>query len=339
MRDGGLRAAPHRAIGARSPACPPGAGTPVCGAGEHPVPLRARLLCGASFARLEGVPDARAVVEIGSIAMSTRSTAMWLGVSGNTSLEMWCRRRSGWRSSGLTSSTWHAAASVPGCSGTATNVLRRHWRTEERRLRAYAAVASTPDQTCDPLVAVEAAVDAQRRLARLVDAVCALSPDDRDLLVLTAWEGMSSGESAAVLGVPAGTVRSRSTASVPSCALMRLPPNREVSSMDDLALFESLRPNESALSDADRAALRASLFAGFEGGDGDDPGHFRDPLAGSWMVTLIDTEPARSNPSTVTDGHHRRRSGGHRGRHRRRTRGSPPETTMKTEAGSGPAPR
>jgi hypothetical protein len=66
--------------------------------------------------------------------------------------------------------------------------------------------------------------------------------------------------------------------------------------MDDLALFESLRPNDSALSDADRAALRASLFAGFEGGDGDDPGHFRDPLAGNWTVTLIDTEPAPIQP-------------------------------------------
>ena len=93
--------------------------------------------------------------------------------------------------------------------GIATNVLRRHWRTEERRLRACAAVAATPDVTGDPLVAVEDAVDAQRRVARLVDAVCALSPDDRDLLVLTAWEGMSSTETASVLGVPAGTVRSR----------------------------------------------------------------------------------------------------------------------------------
>jgi RNA polymerase sigma-70 factor (ECF subfamily) len=93
--------------------------------------------------------------------------------------------------------------------GIATNVLRRHWRTEERRLRTCAAVAGSPDVTGDPLVAVEEAVDAQRRLARLVDAVCSLSSDDRDLLVLTAWEGMSSVETASVMGVPAGTVRSR----------------------------------------------------------------------------------------------------------------------------------
>lgn len=93
--------------------------------------------------------------------------------------------------------------------GIATNLVRRHWRSEERRLRAYAATAQRGEVPGDPLLAVEAGVDAARRLDRLVDAVARLSPDERDVLVLVAWEGMSSAEVAAVLGVPRGTVRSR----------------------------------------------------------------------------------------------------------------------------------
>jgi RNA polymerase sigma factor (sigma-70 family) len=93
--------------------------------------------------------------------------------------------------------------------GIATNLVRRHWRSEERRLRAYAATARRSEVHGDPLLAVEDSVDAGRRLDRLVDAVARLSPEDRDVLVLVAWEGMSSADVAAVLGVPHGTVRSR----------------------------------------------------------------------------------------------------------------------------------
>ena len=42
-----------------------------------------------------------------------------------------------------------------------------------------------------------------------MNAVAGLDPEDRDLLVLVAWEGMTSVAAAAVLGVPPGTVRSR----------------------------------------------------------------------------------------------------------------------------------
>jgi RNA polymerase sigma factor (sigma-70 family) len=93
--------------------------------------------------------------------------------------------------------------------GIATNLLRRHWRTEERRLRAHATAAGARTVSGDPLLAVEDAFDARRRLERLIDAVCALSLEDRDLLVLIAWEGLSATEVSAVLGIPKGTVRSR----------------------------------------------------------------------------------------------------------------------------------
>lgn len=93
--------------------------------------------------------------------------------------------------------------------GIATNVLHRHWRTEERRLRALRAASNRATAPFDPLVRAEERIDAGREVDALVDALDALAPADRDVLVLTVWEELSSAEVAAVLGIPAGTVRSR----------------------------------------------------------------------------------------------------------------------------------
>lgn len=93
--------------------------------------------------------------------------------------------------------------------GIATNLLRRHWRTEERRLRAHARCASRVTTADDEILEVEAGIDARQRLERVVDFVSRLGPDDRDLLVLTAWERCSGAEAAQMLGIPPGTVRSR----------------------------------------------------------------------------------------------------------------------------------
>ena len=56
-------------------------------------------------------------------------------------------------------------------------------------------------------VAVEEA--RREQIARLAPAELLLADEDRDLLALVAWEGMSSAEAAAVLDIPSGTVRSR----------------------------------------------------------------------------------------------------------------------------------
>lgn len=94
--------------------------------------------------------------------------------------------------------------------GIATNLVRKHWRSEQRRLRAYAELASrSADRGDDPLLDVDGQMDAQRRLAHFTDALASLPAEELDVLVLTAWEGMTSTEIAAVLDVPAGTVRSR----------------------------------------------------------------------------------------------------------------------------------
>lgn len=95
--------------------------------------------------------------------------------------------------------------------GIATNLLRRHWRTERRRLAALERMpdASSVDVGGDPLLSVPDRLDAADDAGRVVDALDDLSRDDHELLVLVAWEGMSSADVAEVLEIPSGTVRSR----------------------------------------------------------------------------------------------------------------------------------
>lgn len=96
--------------------------------------------------------------------------------------------------------------------GIANNLLRRHWRTDQRRRAALErnAIAERTDRpSSDVAAATVGRLDATAEAAGVLTAVGQLSPDDYELLVLTAWERMSNGEAAAVLGIPAGTVRSR----------------------------------------------------------------------------------------------------------------------------------
>ena len=97
--------------------------------------------------------------------------------------------------------------------GIATNTLRRHWRTERRRLLALERSASRTAQHFDPLIGtaegVADRVDAETDAARLLKAVVDLSADDRDLLFLSGWERLNSTEIGQALGIAPATVRSR----------------------------------------------------------------------------------------------------------------------------------
>jgi RNA polymerase sigma-70 factor, ECF subfamily len=95
--------------------------------------------------------------------------------------------------------------------GIANNLLRRHWRTERRRLAAFERLPdpSSSAVSADPLLSVPDRLDAADDAGRVVDALDELSRSDYDLLVLVAWERMDSNEVADALGIPAGTVRSR----------------------------------------------------------------------------------------------------------------------------------
>jgi RNA polymerase sigma factor (sigma-70 family) len=80
--------------------------------------------------------------------------------------------------------------------GIANNLLRRHYRDEERRLRALARLEAR-HQAAPP------------EEPRLADALATLPRDERDVLLLFAWADLGYAEIATVLEVPVGTVRSR----------------------------------------------------------------------------------------------------------------------------------
>jgi RNA polymerase sigma factor (sigma-70 family) len=96
----------------------------------------------------------------------------------------------------------------PWLYGIATNLLRRHHRDEERKLRAYARTGVDPVSSWDESDVVRR-LDANAQQRALAVALAALRPDDRDVLLLHAWAGLSNAEIAAALSVPLGSVKSR----------------------------------------------------------------------------------------------------------------------------------
>lgn len=99
----------------------------------------------------------------------------------------------------------------PWLYGIATNLIARHRRSEARRLRAMASLASRRIDGDQDVVDDRAAetVDADESLSMLVDAIDELPDAERHTLLLYAWEELSYEDIAAALDVPVGTVRSR----------------------------------------------------------------------------------------------------------------------------------
>jgi RNA polymerase sigma factor (sigma-70 family) len=96
----------------------------------------------------------------------------------------------------------------PWLYGIATNVLRRHHRDEERKLRAYARTGVDPVGGGDEGEVVHR-LDANTQQRALALALAGLRPDEREVLLLHAWAELSDEEIAAALSIPLGTVKSR----------------------------------------------------------------------------------------------------------------------------------
>jgi RNA polymerase sigma factor (sigma-70 family) len=96
----------------------------------------------------------------------------------------------------------------PWLYGIAANVIGKHRRAEVRMLRAFARTGAdpVPDGHADRVDSRVCAAAVQRDLAA---ALAGLSAGDRDVLLLIAWADLSYQETAAALGIPVGTVRSR----------------------------------------------------------------------------------------------------------------------------------
>jgi RNA polymerase sigma factor (sigma-70 family) len=105
----------------------------------------------------------------------------------------------------------------PWLYGIARNVLRAHWRgAGSGRPADRAGVAAAADragavQALDPWDDVIDRLDsaAAARTREMVGAVRALPPEEREVLLLVAWEQLTPAQAAVVLGIPPGTARSR----------------------------------------------------------------------------------------------------------------------------------
>ncbi len=96
----------------------------------------------------------------------------------------------------------------PWLYGIASRLLSRHYRDEERRLRAYSRAAAELT-VVDPTEEVDARADAMAAAPRVAEALATLAPGDRDALLLFVLGELSYGEIGRALEIPIGTVRSR----------------------------------------------------------------------------------------------------------------------------------
>jgi RNA polymerase sigma-70 factor (ECF subfamily) len=96
----------------------------------------------------------------------------------------------------------------PWLFGIATKLVHRHRRREERELRAYARTGVDP-ATSSPADRAEARADSAQAGPALAAALAALTADERDVLLLYAWEELDQPEIAAALSIAPGTVKSR----------------------------------------------------------------------------------------------------------------------------------
>jgi RNA polymerase sigma factor (sigma-70 family) len=92
--------------------------------------------------------------------------------------------------------------------GIAANLVRNHWRAEQQLLQLDARLVPEVDLP-DGAEAVEERVTAALLAPRLPAAVALLTHEQRDVLLLHAWAGLSQDEIAAALEIAPGTVRSR----------------------------------------------------------------------------------------------------------------------------------
>jgi RNA polymerase sigma-70 factor, ECF subfamily len=96
----------------------------------------------------------------------------------------------------------------PWLYGIATHVIGQHRRDEARKVRLLWAIPADRDEA-GHADRVAAHVTAQAMRSTSTDALATLAPDERDVLLLIAWEDLSYDEVATALAIPIGTVRSR----------------------------------------------------------------------------------------------------------------------------------
>lgn len=103
----------------------------------------------------------------------------------------------------------HVESGLPWLYGIASNLVRRECRSRTRHAAALERVGGRREDMGDPYLDLVARVDARSELAGLRRAVLSLTDDEREMLLLVAWEQLSPTEAAAVLSIPPATARTR----------------------------------------------------------------------------------------------------------------------------------
>lgn len=129
-------------------------------------------------------------------------------------------------------------SALPWLYGVAANVLRHQQRSRRRHQRALDRLSDLPPRS-EALVErqAQAAADA----AQVIEQIRALPGREREVLVLSVWEGLSHAEIALALDTTIGTVKSRL-----SRARARLDPDR----LPDLPAADAAAPPTLTLKDA-----------------------------------------------------------------------------------------
>jgi RNA polymerase sigma factor (sigma-70 family) len=91
----------------------------------------------------------------------------------------------------------------PWLYGIARNVLSAHWR------KLTKVPPPVPTAISDPWPQLEEQLDESERRQSLLAALDVLTNEEREVLLLVAWEQLSATEIALMLNVPASTVRNR----------------------------------------------------------------------------------------------------------------------------------
>lgn len=127
-------------------------------------------------------------------------------------------RRAGQAADDLNAEVWLAAFTARGkydpalgsfrawLLGIARNVLLAHYRRRNREIPSE--IAERADRFVD-WDGVDARLDAASRGPELRLGLQTLPREELEVLLLVAWEQLSPGEAADVLGIPSGTARSR----------------------------------------------------------------------------------------------------------------------------------
>ena len=96
--------------------------------------------------------------------------------------------------------------------GIAHNLVRKHWRKQQRRDRAHARLEQLSEQLANlARTSPEHRVVRDRRAEALLAALETLSPSLREAFVLCELNGMSAAEAARELGITPGNFRVRAT--------------------------------------------------------------------------------------------------------------------------------